>query len=379
MADTKGDRDEAQRRVVEALAQHSSYLYRASTATSNRIRKIIDEAGQSLSTELLARLDNLTPAELTALSRGKYTTSRLKGVQNAIEAWAEKLDERIKATFAEDGEALAGQEVRYTEQMMAGVLAETAAVSLTASEIYTRALAGPVLGQFVEDMLSEVTESARQQVYSTVRQGIAAGSTNAEIIRALRGTKALQFKDGILQTTRTAAERVVRTGRNHISNVAYEETYQALGVTELVWTSTLDGRVSKVCASRDGERYAVGSNHPRPPAHPNCRSVLSPSFDDDVMGQRPYVRSFKPVGKIPKGQRPDGMIGQVSAKTTYPDWFKRQPAGFQREWLGDKRYRLYREGNYKLERFVDPLGKEYSLAELEARDRETFRQLFDAA
>ena len=70
------------------------------------------------------------------------------------------------------------------------------------------------------------------------------------------------------------------------------------------------------------------------------------------------------------------MIGQVSAKTRYPDWFARQPASFQREWLGDTRYKLYKKGDYTIDRFVDPVGRQYSIAELEARDSETFKEVF---
>lgn len=146
-----------------------------------------------------------------------------------------------------------------------------------------------------------------------------------------------------------------------------DESFQAFGIVL---------HNSKVCASRDGERYPVGSDHPRPPAHPNCRSVLAPSFGGDIMGQRPYVRAFKPVGKVPKDQRPDDMIGQVSANTNYAKWFARQPAGFQREWLGDTRYKLYKQGNYKLDRFVDPTGRQLTLNELRQRDRETFAEIF---
>lgn len=101
------------------------------------------------------------------------------------------------------------------------------------------------------------------------------------------------------------------------------------------------------------------------------------SLDGNIAGKRPYVRAFQPVGKIPKDKRPDDMIGQVSAKTNYADWFGRQPAGFQKEWLGEKRYALYKQGGYKIDRFVDPLkGKEYTLDQLQARDAETFAQLF---
>lgn len=377
MAGTKQDRAEAQRRVVEAMAQHASHLYRASTGTSNKITAIIDEMGGTLSRELADRLDNLSPAEMQALARGKYTTSRLEGVRNVIESWSKELDTRIKARFSADGEALAGQEVKYTEALLNGVLVESVAAGITAKQAFARAMEQPVLGEFVEDMLTDMSDRTKRQVYSTIRQGVTAGQTNAEMVRALRGTQRLKFKDGVLQSTRVEAERITRTGRSHISNSAYTQTHEALSVEYVVDCATLDGRVSKYCAVADGRRHKVGTNHPRPPYHPNCRTVQVASFDGEIMGKRPYVRAFQPVGKIPKAQRPKDMIGQVSAKTTYPDWFGRQPAGFQKEWLGEKRYALYKQGGYKIDRFVDPLkGKEYTLDQLRARDAETFAQLF---
>src|SRR5690606_15144295 len=116
----------------------------------------------------------------------------------------------------------------------------------------------------------------------------------------------------LLEATRRDAETVVRTARNHISNVSYDETYKALGVAEVRWSSQLDGRTSKVCAARDGMRWNIGEPHPVPPAHPNCRSVLVPAIDVEVMGNRPYVRAMKVTGKDGKtGYR---SIGDMTKK-----------------------------------------------------------------
>lgn len=366
----------AQQRMVEAMARHSSYLHRAATAQVNEMREAVDKLGAELARSLSDRLDNLSPAELQAFAQGRYHTDRLKGLRKTIDQWAASLGTQID-TLAKSGfEELAGHEADYARRMLGEVLEDDLPKAPTAAAAYGAAMRSPVLGEMVDEMLSAIPERTRQQVYSAVRQGIAQGQTNSEIVRALRGTRALQYRDGILQQTRNSVERVVRTGRNHVSNVAYEETYAALGVEELVWTSTLDGRTSEICASRDGQRYKVGENHPKPPAHPNCRSVLAPSLDGEVMGRRPYVRAFKPVGQIPKGERPADMIGQVAPGTTYAKWFDRQPASFQKEWLGPTRYELYRKGDYSISRFVDPTGKKLTLAELRERDKSTFAELF---
>lgn len=375
---SKEARAAAQRKIVEAIARHTAWLHRAATAQANDLTEIIDKSGDTLARLLNDRLDNLTPAEIKAFSQGKYTTSRLKGLRKEMDAWAKALASEVTQASFEGFEKLAGYEASYARETLSGALTDTKLPAAPAAAAAMKAAKdAPVLGQMLSDLVSDVTSPVKRRIYSTIRQGISEGQTNQQIVRALRGTRALKFKDGVLQTTRVAAERMVRTGRNHVSNVSMNETYGALGVEEVVWTSTLDGRTSDVCATRDGTRYKVGSNHPTPPAHPNCRSIIAPSLDGDIMGQRPYVRAFEPVGEIPKGQRPGDMIGQVSAKTTYSDWFGRQPASFQKEWLGPSRYKLYRKGDYKLDRFVDPTGKRLTLDELRIKDRETFSEIFD--
>lgn len=380
------DREEAQRRIVTALAQHLAYLHRTGTAHINRIHEIIDEAGNDLSRELGDRLDNLTPAELQAFTRGRYHTDRLKGLRNLLDEWVDRLGERIHTLSIEEIEALANQEAEYVRDLMNQAIDDTLPAAPAAA---SAALSQPVMGEFVEDMLAELPRGTRQRVYSRIRQGIAEGEANGQIIRALRGTKALNFRDGILQTTRNDAERIVRTARQHASNVAYRETYQALGVTNVTWVAQLEGRTCKRCAPLDAKRWRIDEPRPEPPLHPRCRCSIAPSLDGDVMGKRPYVRAlkvtgrdgnskFRSIGNMTKKQRREaGLdVGQVSASTSFGDWFSRQDARFQLEWLGDKRYRLYKDGGYSLDRFTDPRQREYTLEELRRRDRETFSELF---
>jgi hypothetical protein len=81
-------------------------------------------------------------------------------------------------------------------------------------------------------------------------------------------------------------------------------------------------------------------NIPMPPRHRNCRSVIVP-----------VTESFRELGidlpELPQGDRPavhEGKATQVPAGTTYAAWFARQPENFQREVLGETRYRAYENG-----------------------------------
>jgi len=67
------------------------------------------------------------------------------------------------------------------------------------------------------------------------------------------------------------------------------------------------------------------------------------------------------------GTRPS-ETGEVSAKTTYPQWLRRQPKAFQDEVLGKARAKLFRDGKLPIDRFIDDRGNTLTLAELVSRD-----------
>jgi SPP1 gp7 family putative phage head morphogenesis protein len=383
------DLERAQRAIVMALAQHSSWLHRASTASVNRINTEIGELSVKLGRTLAERLDGLSAAELQAFSAGKYTSSRLKRLNAEIEAWAQAVDEAIQSEWAGSAKELAGYEAAYAGSVMSQALTDLPVVAVTADSAYKAGMQTPVMGEMVDRMLSGIAESSAVRLNARIRQGVAAGEANQQIVRALLGTKELKYKDGLIEVTRRDAETIIRTARNHISNVAYNETYKALDVQEVMDCATLDGRTSKYCASVDGRKHKVGTSHPRPPYHPRCRTVQVPVIADGLMGNRPYVlalrvkgqdgrSTFRSIGNMTDNQREaaDLKVGQVKAKTTYAGWFAGQSAEYQREWLGPSRYRLYSEGGLTLDRFVDQSGKEYNLEQLRQRDAATFKEVF---
>jgi hypothetical protein len=59
----------------------------------------------------------------------------------------------------------------------------------------------------------------------------------------------------------------------------------------------------------------------------------------------------------------------------FKEWFALQDDEFQKKWLGRTRYDLYKNGGYKLDKFVDPLGLEYTIDELRKMDSKIFKKL----
>lgn len=391
---------DAQRAIVAALAQHASYAYRASSTVVNQLNHEIEKLGQELAEKLYPVLERLSSGEKEAFLAGRYNSSALKQLKKVIEQHTERLDDVVQEIWENSAVELARYEAEYISEVLERAVDGLAKVTSDAESIVRKAKDTPVFGgELLHDLLSDVVARNEAQVYAAIRQGFADGQTNSEVVRALRGTEALRYEDGLMHRSKIEVERVVRTARNHIGNVAYEDVYEKLGVKYVVVVATLDGRTSKYCAAMDGMRYKVGEAFPRPPYHPNCRTMLAPSFDDELVGNRPFVRSlkvrggykvgedgeriplqpqFRPVGKMTKAQREKAglKVGQTKASTSYSKWFANQDAAFQREWLGPKRYKLYKEGGYDLSRFVDPRGRQYTLEELRRRDAETFRSVF---
>lgn len=387
---SRDDLRDAQRAIVAALSQHAAYNYRASSAVVNRINEHIDRLAKELSLALADQLDSLTQAELQAFVAGKYTTSRLKALKAEIDGWGVALDQAIKAEWDKSAVALAGYEASYIGETMYKALDGLPTHTPKPDAVLRKANQTPLMGRFVGDMLGDIAPGQRDRIYATMRQGIAGGQSNSEVIRALRGTPALKYQDGLMQAAKRDVERVVRTARSHVSNVAYEDTYLALGVETLVWVATLEGRTCRACAGMDGKTFKLGEAFSKPPVHPNCRCTLAPSFDGELVGNRPFVRAlkvkkrdgsneFRPIGDMTEKQREAAglKVGQVQAKTTYGSWFANQDAEFQEQWLGPTRYKLYAEGRLPIERFSDPLnGKEYTIEQLRRRDAETFKAVF---
>lgn len=391
---------DAQRAIVAALAQHTSYTHRASTEVVNRLWLELDRIGLALAKELLPLLEALSPGEREAFLAGRYPTDALKAIRDEIEQAGKAINTAIRTEWATSSLALAGYEIAYITQVMNKAVDGLPKTKVSTAKAVKDAAAKPVFGgQLLDNLLTDISVQARARIYAGIRQGIGEGQTNAGIIRALRGTDKLRYQDGLIHRSKLDVERVVRTARSHISSIAYENTYKTLGVKYLVVSATLDGRTSKYCAAMDGTRYEIDTDYPRPPYHYSCRTQLVPSLDGDIVGNRPFVRSlkvrggyrigedgertprapsFRSIGKMTKAQRERAglKVGQVNASTNYSKWFANQDAAYQREWLGPKRYQLYKQGGYDLSRFVDPRGREYTLNELRQRDAETFKAVF---
>jgi len=336
--------------------RHMVWLERYKTSTANKILRLLNKADGDLIEKLASRLAKI---EDRGFDLGKDTTERLKALQKAIR-------EDRRAVYAvlynETKEELFDFAV-YESDFQAKIIEAPAEIDLvrpSVTQLEAAATSQPFRGRLLREWYSGLETSAAQKVSDAVRIGIVEGETTDQIVRRIKGTRARQYKDGLLEASRRDLQTVVRTATAHVADRAANDVWMVNAdiIKGVKWVSTLDGRTSPVCRQRDGKIYEVGKA-PAIPAHFNCRSRTIA-----------YLGEFKT-----KGTRASSG-GPVPEDTSYGDWLRKQPKGVQEEVLGVKKAKLFREGGLPIDRFQDNLGKSYTLDELKKRDSEVWNRVF---
>lgn len=344
-----------------------------------------------------------------------FDVNAWKVFQEQVKAKREEAVKEVRERATDNARQLAKIEaIAELNAIAAAIPVEIELASVPAQKLFAAAMRKPFGGGApLNAWFTKLGKDDSARVIGAIQQGILHGETIDQLARRLAGTAANKYADGILSITRRNAVAVVRTGVNHVSNAAREEVWKQNSdvITALRWVSTLDGRTTPICRSRDGQMAPTkkGGKLPkgarklnpasaRPPAHVNCRSVMiahvSADGVADLMGERPFVRDsrtrtmrekdFRAEAKEAAGGKWSGMsredrnaairnrrqqwtreaVGQVPASTTYGEWLKNQPPAFVREVLGKKRADLFLSGKLSLDQFVDRTGNELSLKQL---------------
>ena len=217
----------------------------------------------------------------------------------------------------------------------------------------------------MREWVSELDAAKYGRLRNAIRQGVVQGETIEQIVRRVRGTRALNYTDGVMNIGRRGAEAMVRTAVSHTTTAARDALYQVN--SDLIdceqWVGTLDTRTCSHCMALDGKKFELG-NGPKTPAHIGCRCV-----------RVPVTKSWRELGfdldELDPGTRAS-MNGQVSATENYGSWLRKQSAGVQDEALGATRGRLFRKGGLDVDRFTNRAGEELTLDQLKSMDAKAF-------
>ncbi|MCU1752157.1 minor capsid protein [Pseudomonas sp. 6D_7.1_Bac1] len=331
----------ANQAILDASIRHAVFLEQLKSGEVAKFGPFLKEIDRSIR-------ERLSSTDLT-----EYTTRRLEVLLQEVDSLLLGIFDRYSAQLNLDLIEIANYEAEFeatslTRAAPVGVSFDAAVPGAAAirAAILTNPLSvrGADGGKLLKAFIDGFTANERQRLTGAIRQGFFEGQTNFQIIKNIRGTKALNYNDGILATTNRNAGAVVRTAVQHVATQARMETLKENPdvVQAVEWVSTLDLKTTSQCRSLDKQRFKL-TEGPRPPIHINCRSTVVAVTRFSKMFAEGATRAS--IGE-------DGPQ-QVRADLSYYDWLKQQPEAFQDKAIGPVRAKLFREGGLSIERFSE--------------------------
>lgn len=334
---------------IDVYSRHAHYLEQYYNGQADKVIPFLNRIGKKLRLELTKTNTVTSQARIERLLEftEKMSVAELSGFTDQ---------------FSEQLELFAQSEAAFTVDLLNDQPEIFNAVLPSPTQLNAAVAARPFNNSLLKDTLKDFSRVQARLIKDSVSMGFYEGKTTSEIVRDVIGTKSQNYKNGILNISRTSAERMVRTALSHTSSVARNKTFNDNSdlIPYYEWVSTLDGRTSPVCRGRDGQVYKVNSG-PLPPAHYNCRSTTAPLFKSDVK-----VDGKKFI-KLDQGGTRASIDGQVSADLNYNDWLKKQSKAFQVDVLGEDKAKLFRDGGITMDKFVNNRGQALTLDELKKK------------
>jgi SPP1 gp7 family putative phage head morphogenesis protein len=221
-------------------------------------------------------------------------------------------------------------------------------------------------GLLLKDAFAKFDDNLKNVMINEIRNGVDIGLTTQQIIKNAKPFFNTMVSNNLNTLVRTSVATVV----NDVRMQTYKENESIFKGYEHL--STLDKSTTYNCANRDGATYDLdfqgtnkkGKDFPfkKPPLHYRCRSVILP-----------ITKSYRELGldidEIPKGTRAS-MDGSVPETTTFTKWFEDKDKAFQEKYLGESRYKLYKDGKIALSQLVNQQGRMLTIKELEALNSE---------
>lgn len=327
--------------LADQYTRHQLYLLRYGTGQYNEIKKYLDRAARLIKERLLE-------------ADTEFKVDRFSGLAQSLETIYGQMSNDVRVNLSKFIES----EVTYNvNTIQANVVASVEVITPNVEQLLAAATNTKItLGSKTHDLntiFDDFGATKARTVVNDLRLGIANGMSNQEL---------LTFLKGVELKTQTDAKTLVRTLTNHVATdtrlkvlEANEDIVEGFRVV-----ATLDSKTTFICASKDNQVYSL--DEAKPPYHPNCRSTMSPAIKSKYSVPRPGYRTAR---------GPDGKT-KLNVNESFPTWLKRQPADFQREYFGDTRYQLWKQGKLDIKKFVDYDDRVLSLDELRALEPEAF-------
>ena len=352
-------------KVLDAITGHSVDLTRLEASLQAGVLKQL----KVLERDLIKKLKNASlEANSIPLQRKRMQVLLSQTKKTIKEAYV-----KIDAKEATNLTSVAGiAETQAVAAINGSIKAQVLSVGMSDQMLGSIASNTLIQGAPSREWWSGQATSLQSGFKNIIRQSMLSGETTSNIVNLVRGTEALRFKDGLMQTARNKAEALVRTSVQVVANEARMSTYESNRdvVKYIEWVSTLDSRTSSTCQSLDGSKWTVGTfepvgsnkqTFPGPTAHWNCRSTQVP-----VLKSWEELGSKRKFSEVPESTR-SSMDGQVSSKISYEDWLKTKGEEFQKEVLGPGKFELWKAKKIGFKDLTNAMGNPLNVAQLKLK------------
>lgn len=342
--------------IIDELLSGQVDILRFSAGVRAKVLILLTRLQAELATKLMTET-------LTDFNKAR-TASLLKQATDVINAYYTRVDAVVNAAAGGAAEVAAGHVASLNVVLGAGLPSET-----FLARIATNAL---VQGAPSADWWAKQARNTAFQFAGAVRQGMAAGETNEQIVARVAGSPRKGIP-GIMDVARSNARALVHSSIQAAANESRMETYRknAKDYRAVRWLSTLDNSTCIVCGARDMQEYTL-DDPPEPIGHglawDGGPGVIHWSCRCVAVGIAKAIE-LKGGGtfKVPIGQRASES-GPVKGNTTFQQFLDRKGAAWQDEVLGPGRGELYRSGKLTLEQLLSLDGTRISSVEqLKAR------------
>lgn len=334
---------------LDAIIRRQLYLQRYANRYALEILDLVKSDDKKIVSIIREFFDEASQRDVTALLKSNENNYLVGMLFNNLKSTIATQQEVI-ATFAQqEMYDLSESEVIYTYKALDSVAESKPSIN----EI----LKLPVLGVSGSDGYKAINNNYINTVIKEIKDST---QNNTDPVLAIKGTKDLRFKDGVINKKNNALVAQAVTQVNGVAGNSRSKSYSKFKIDKVVVSATLDFRTTPICRSRDGNVY-LREEAPQPPYHFRCRTVLLPWLGQ--YEERPFVADHRSVKDIPQKDRKK-IIGTTTE--TYSAFFARQKAKDQKEILGASRYELYKSGKFDIKDFVDErTGYYYTLKELD--------------
>lgn len=258
----------------------------------------------------------------------------------------------------------------------------------------------PLGGATVGSWFKSYAEQDVNRIFQAVQKGVQGESLSvSNVIKDVFGISRTNRDGSVVEASKQDLKMLARTVTLAAANHAVVETFKS-EIDEmddddgLEWSAAFDNRTCPVCAVMDGKLWLKGEIGSVPisipPKHPNCRCTLLPVIkgsDRSVEEKGALAADFDKMAEDAHNANPnskkewddlswetkndkmyearrkweqetgESAFVQLRGNATFEDYLKTRDEKFQREWLGPKRYELWKDGKLKLDQMVSPDGR----------------------